>query len=137
MTASQAEYSIQMMSRTLGVSRSGFYAYRGRPPSRRRIADEALTERIAAIHVTSKRTYGAPRIHAELADDGVCVGRKRIERLMKAKGLRGVSRRKLVTTTERNEKVRPAADLVDRNFYADAPNVLWPNGECMHSPSGL
>jgi putative transposase len=125
MTATQAEYSIQMMSRTLGVSRSGFYAYHSRLPSARSLADEALSERIAAIHEASKETYGAPRIHAELADEGICVGRKRIERLMLAKGLRGVSRRKFVVTTERDPRVRPAADLVDRNFYADAPNVLW------------
>ena len=125
MTANQAEYSIQLMSRTLGVSRSGFYAYQCRPPSARQVADDALTDRIAAIHEASKQTYGAPRIHAELADEGVHVGRKRIERLMKAKGLRGVSRRKFVVTTERDPRARPASDLVDRNFYADAPNVLW------------
>ena len=125
MTASQADYSIQMMSRTLGVSRSGFYAYRNRPPSARSIADEALTERITKIHEASKETYGAPRIHAELADDGVFVGSKRVERLMKANGLRGISRRKFVVTTQRDPRVRPATDLVDRNFYADAPNVLW------------
>ena len=125
MTANQAEYSIQLMSRTLGVSRSGFYAYHSRPPSARQVADCALTDRIAEIHEGSKQTYGAPRIHAELADEGVHVGRKRIERLMKAKGLRGVSRRKFVVTTERDPRARPASDLVDRNFYADAPNVLW------------
>ncbi|MBF9052470.1 IS3 family transposase, partial [Roseobacter sp. HKCCD9010] len=125
MTANQAEYSIQMMSRTLRVSRSGFYAYHSRPTSARQIADEALTKRIATIHKSSKETYGAPRIHAELADEGVFVGRKRVERLMLAKGLRGVSRRKFVVTTERDPRVRPAVDLVDRNFYADAPNVLW------------
>ena len=125
MTANQAEYSVHMMSRTLGVSRSGFYAHHSRPPSARQVTDEALTKRIAAIHEASKETYGAPRIHAELADEGVFVGRKRVERLMLAKGLRGVSRRKFVVTTERDPRVRPAADLVDRNFYADAPNVLW------------
>src|SRR6056297_1772615 len=125
MTANQAEYSVQMMSRTLDVSLSGFYAYHSRPPSVRQIAGEALTRRIAAIHKASKETYGVPRIHAELADEGVFVGRKRVERLMLAKGLRGVSRRKFVVTTERDPRVRPAADLVDRNFYADAPNVLW------------
>ena len=125
MTANQAEYSVQLMSRTLGVSRSGFYAYHNRPLSDRQIADEALTDRIATIHKASKETYGAPRIHAELAEDGILVGRKRIERLMKAKGLRGISRRKFVVTTERDPRVRPATDLVDRNFYADAPNVLW------------
>jgi putative transposase len=125
MTANQAEYPIQMMSRTLGVSRSGFYAYHSRPPGARQVADEALSKRIATIHKASKETYGAPRIHAELADEGIFVGRKRVERLMLAKGLRGVSRRKFVVTTERDPRVRPAADLVDRNFYADAPNVLW------------
>ncbi len=125
MTANQAEYSIQLMSRTLGVSRSGFYAYHSRPPSARQVADDALADRIAAVHKASKETYGAPRIHAELADEGVHVGRKRIERLMKAKGLRGVSRRRFVVTTERDPRAWPASDLVDRNFYADAPNVLW------------
>ena len=125
MTANQAEYSVQRMSRTLGVSRSGFYAYHSRPPSVRQVADERLSKRIAAIHEASKETYGAPRIHAELADEGIQVGRKRVERLMLANGLRGVSRRKFAVTTERDPRVRPAADLVDRNFYADAPNVLW------------
>lgn len=83
MTANQAEYSIQMMSRTLGVSRSGFYAYCSRPPSVRSVADEALGKRIANIHDASKGTYGAPRIHAELADEGVSVGRKRPSRACK------------------------------------------------------
>ncbi|MBM7066575.1 IS3 family transposase [Actibacterium sp. 188UL27-1] len=119
MTANQAEYSVQVMSRTLGVSRSGFYAHHSRPPSARQAADDALTDRIVTIHEVSKETYGAPRIHAELADEGVHVGRKRIERLMKAKGLRGVSRRKFVVTTERDPRARSASDLVDRNFYAD------------------
>ena len=137
MTANQAAYSVQLMSRTLGVSRSGFYAHHSRPPSARQVADDALTVRIATIHEASKETYGAPRIHAELAEDGIHVVRKRIERLMKANGLKGVSRRKFVVTTQRDPRTRPASDLVDRNFYADAPNVLWPNGECMHSPIGL
>ena len=125
MTANQAEYSIQLMSRTLGVSRSGFYAHHSRPPSTRQVTDDALTNRVATIYKASNQTYGAPRIHAELAEDGINVCRKRIERLMKARGLRGVSRRKFVVTTERNPRARPASDLVDRNFYADAPNVLW------------
>ena len=87
MTASQAEYSIQLMSRTLGVSRSGFYAHQSRPPSVRQLADDVLSDRIAAIHEASKQTYGAPRIHAELLGDGINAGRKRIERLMKGEPL--------------------------------------------------
>lgn len=125
MTANRAVYSIQTMARSLGVSRSGYYAHAGRKPCARDRSDAELTKRIAAIHATSKGTYGAPRIHAELADDGIAVGRKRVERLMRVAGLQGVSRRRFVTTTVRNDRVRPAKDLVDRNFYADAPNVLW------------
>ena len=125
MTANQAMYSISALSRCLGVSRSGYYAWRERSPSARSIADAALTKRIKAIHSTSRETYGAPRIHAELEDDGVHVGRKRVERLMKAAGIAGVSRRKSARTTVRDERVRPASDLVDRNFHAEAPDQLW------------
>jgi putative transposase len=114
-----------MMAKVMGVSRSGFYAWVARPPSVRAMADSGLTERIAKIHDASKQTYGAPRIHAELADEGVAVGRKRVERLMKAAALTGVSRRKGTRTTIRDARVRPAGDLVDRNFRAGEPDKLW------------
>ncbi len=125
MTANQAMFPISTMSRSLGISRSGYYAWRDRPLSARSTADAELTERIKVIHASSKETYGAPRIHAELIDEGVQVGRKRVERLMKATGIAGVSRRKSARTTFRDERVRPACDLVDRNFYAEAPDQLW------------
>ena len=125
MTANQAIHPVQLMAKTLGVSRSGFYAHSARLRSARDQADVELTERIENIHAASRQTYGAPRIQAELADIGLSVGRKRVERLMKAAGLQGVSRRKFITTTVRDKRVRPAKDLVDRNFYAAAPNVLW------------
>ena len=125
MTANQATFPVKTMARTFSVSRSGFYAYLDRTPCARALSDARLTNRIKVVHRASRETYGAPRIHAELADDGIQVGRKRVERLMKAAGLKGVSRRKFVTTTVRDERVRPAKDLVDRNFYAAAPNLLW------------
>jgi len=125
MTANQATYPIETMAKTLGVSRSGFYAWICREPSARSIADGDLIERIGKIHAASKETYGAPRIHAELAETGIPVGRKRVERLMKAAGLKGISRRRVTRTTIRDERLRPASDLVDRNFYAHEPNVLW------------
>jgi putative transposase len=125
MTANQAMFPISTMCKALGVSRAGYYAWRERAPSARSIADTKLTDRIKAIHAASRETYGAPRIHAELADEGVSVGRKRVERLMKAAGIIGVSRRKGTRTTCRGERVRPACDLVDRNFYADRPDRLW------------
>lgn len=113
------------MCRVLGVSRSGYYAWRKRLPSARSIEDKRLTQRIEAIHDESRGTYGVPRIHAELNETDERVSRKRIARLMRNRGLRGVCRRKWVTTTVRSERDRPAPDLVARDFSAAAPNELW------------
>lgn len=126
MSANQAMHAIATMCRVLEVSTSGYYAWRKRPLSARAQADAKLSLRIQAIHQASRATYGAPRIHAELAAaDGIRIGRKRVTRLMAAAGLRGVSRRKWVTTTVRDHAARPAPDLVDRNFAASGPNRLW------------
>jgi putative transposase len=108
----------------LGVSPSGFYAWAKRPASERAETDAALVKEIHAAHAASKGTYGAPRVHAELAEASIRVGRKRIARLMRAEGLAGVSRRKGVVTTVRDGG-RQAPDLVERNFVADRLNQLW------------
>ena len=113
------------MCRVLGVSPGGFYARLRRPPSARARADVELSARIAAIHHRSRATYGAPRIHAELAEQGIRVGCKRVARLMRAAGFRGVSRRNWIITTVRDRDARPAPDLVERNFTAVRPNRLW------------
>ena len=113
------------MCRVLGVSPSGYYAWCRRPPSARCQEDHRLSERIEVIHRDSRRTYGVPRIHAELAAEGTRVGRKRVARLMQAAGLEGVSRRKRARTTTRSQDRRPVPDLVDRNFTADGPDRLW------------
>jgi putative transposase len=118
-------HGVATMCRVLGVSTSGYYAWRTRPRSERARADAELSLRIRAIHKHSRATYGAPRIHAELAAQGVRVGRKRIARLMEVAGIYGVSRRKWITTTTRDRGARPAPDLVERNFSAPAPNRLW------------
>jgi len=120
----RARFPVSMMCRVLGVSQSGFYAWDRRAPSTRAKSDAALVERIGAVHAGSHGTYGAPRIHAELAESGVRTGRKRIARLMRQAGIVGVSRRRFVVTTRRDGG-RQAPDLVDRTFVADAPNVLW------------
>ena len=125
MRAHQAEFRITTMARVLGVSTSGYYAWLKRPRSAREKSDAALVERMQAIHMRSRGTYGAPRIQAELADDGVLVSRKRVARLMRESGLSGVSRRKRPTTTRRAASARPAPDLVDREFAAEAPDRLW------------
>ena len=125
MTATQAVVPVQMMARAMGVSRSGFDAWSIRLPSARAMADEGLTNRIGKIHSASKETYGAPRIHAERADDGVNVGRKRVERLIKAAALAGVSRRKGTRTTIQDNRVRPANDLVDRKSGRTRRTSTW------------
>ena len=125
MRAHRAEFRVTTMARVLGVSTSGFYAWLKRPRSAREKSDTALAERVRAIHERSRGTYGAPRIQAELADCGFAVSRKRVARLMRESGLAGISRRKRPTTTRRAASVRPAPDLVDRQFVAEAPDRLW------------
>ena len=85
-------YPVATMCRLLGVSASGYYAWQGRAPSARAESDEALLDRIREIYRVSHGTYGAPRIHAELVEQGYAVGRKRVARLMRRAGLRGISR---------------------------------------------
>ena len=121
----QAEYATATMCRALGVSTSGYYAWRDRSPSRRARADAGLLKRITAFHTRSRRTYGVPRIHADLADEGHRVGRKRVARLMRAAGLAGVSRRRWVKTTQRDKDARQAPDLVSRAFTAETLDRLW------------
>ncbi len=121
----QAFYPVATMCRVLGVSTSGYYAWRKREPSERAQKDADLLERIRAYHKESRGTYGAPRIHEDLIAEGIRVGRKRVARLMKKAGLVGVSRRKKAWTTRKDAEARPAPDLVNRDFEADGPDRLW------------
>jgi putative transposase len=124
--ANQAEYPVRALCRVLEVSPSGFYAWCDRPPSTRSINDAVTTERIRTFHAASDSTYGMPRIRADLIADGVVISRKRVARLMRRAGLRGVSRRRgFVVTTQRDQRQRPAPDLVNRQFVATQPNQLW------------
>ena len=124
MSENRARYPIVVICRVLGVSPSGYYAWVKRPACERAVTDAALLVEIRAAHAASKGTYGAPRLQIELADAGIRVSRKRIARLMRNAGVAGVSRRKGTVTTVR-DGARQAPDLVDRNFTADRPNVLW------------
>jgi len=123
--ANQARYPVATMCRVLEVSTSGYYAWRERGVSQRSQEDAVLTDRIRTIHTRSKGTYGAPRIHAELTEEGAHVGRKRVARLMQAAELQGVSRRKAPRTTVRAVGAQPAPDLVERDFTATGPDRLW------------
>ncbi len=113
------------MCRVLEVSTSGYYAWLKRPLSERQRTDVDLLVRIKRFHERSDGTYGVPRIHEDLIEAGIRVGPKRVARLMREAGLRGVCRRRRTTTTRKSKADRPAADLVDRAFAADEPNQLW------------
>jgi transposase InsO family protein len=110
----------------LKVSRAAYYAHRGGPSARRR-ADAELAEQIAAVHADSRGTYGAPRIHAELADQGRRHGRKRIARLMRAAGLRGRSPKLWRKTTVPDPAATLPTDLIGRDFTTNAAavNTRW------------
>ena len=123
--AERANHSISLMCRLLGVSRSGFHAWERRPPSDRALADAWLGERIAVIHRESRGTYGSRRVHVALRQQGIRIGRKRVERLMRTRQLTGAVPRKRAKTTIRMPGVRPAGDLVGRDFAPSAPNQLW------------
>lgn len=123
--AEKDNHPVACLCRVLEVSFSGFYAWLRREPSERARKDEELAERIKAIHDASRGIYGAPRIHAELKDEGTPVGKKRVARLMRAQGLQGVHRRRRTKTTRQDKAAAPAPDLVDRDFSAPGPDRKW------------
>jgi putative transposase len=123
--AERASYPVAVLCRMLGVSKSGYYAWRGRQPSERRRQDTLLIEKIREIHSRSRETYGYPRVHAELCSLGVRCGRRRVARLMRSAGLRGCVRGKKRRTTRRDLRAAPAPDLLCRDFVAGRPNRVW------------
>jgi putative transposase len=123
--AEKANYPISLLCRVLRVSRSGYYDWKDRPPSKRHRENAALTEKIREIHDKSRQIYGYPRVHAELRASGVRCSRKRVARLMRKAGLRGCRRGRKKRTTRRNKHATPAPDLVGRNFSATSLDRLW------------
>ena len=123
--AEKATHSVPLLCRLLGVSRSGYYAWRSRPPSERARLDAVLSEKIEMIHRNSRATYGAPRVHAELRAIGIRCSRKRVARLMRRAKLRGCLRGKKMRTTHRVALQQAAPDLVGRNFASEEPDRLW------------
>jgi putative transposase len=121
----KAHFPVSMLCRVLKVSKSGYYAWKSRPPSKRSRQDAALTEKIREIHRRSRETYGYPRVHAELCALGVRCGRRRVARLMRGAGLQGCMRNRKKRTTRRDPRAVAAPDLVGRNFAATAPDRLW------------
>jgi putative transposase len=123
--AERAGYPVTALSRALGVSRGGFYAWRARPESRRCAEDRRLAVLVRAAHDDSRRTYGSPRVHVELVAQGERVGRKRVVRLMRQEGLRARVRRRYRCTTMSDHDQPIAPNLLARDFGAEAPNRRW------------
>ncbi len=123
--AERATFPIATLCRVLQVARSGYYAWARCGVSARAQANERLAERIAVAHAHSRRTYGAPRVHAELRAAGVRCGRKRVARLMRAAGLVGCHRRRRTRTTIADPARVPAPNLVARDFAAPTTDRLW------------
>ena len=122
-----AEFPVSLLCRCVGVTRQGYYAWRSRPASSRTVEDARLRGLIRQIYDGAFAVYGAPRVHAELwLDHGEYISRKRVARLMRELGLRGVDgRRGGPSTTTRDPKRVAAPDLVDRRFARPEPNRLW------------
>ena len=125
MKAYQARWPIATQCRVVGVSTSGYYAWRQRAPSQRRRDDLVLGDRIEAHYRQPQYTYGRPRIQADLPDAQNHVIDRRVARLISERNLQGASRRKAFTTTISDKNARPAPDLVNRQFTAAAPDQLW------------
>lgn len=126
MLAEKAHYPIRVMARVLGVTASGYYAWRGRPlitPQIRR--NEALRRRIRLIHAESRGTYGSPRVLRALRDEGERVGRNRIIRVMRRERLAGKPRRRFRVTTQSDPAAVPAPNRLARQFAVEGPNRVW------------
>ncbi len=128
--AERATYPTKVLCRVLGVARAGYYAWAHRGVSARARADQELTAQFARIHVQSRRTYGAPRVHAALRASDICCGSRLVARLMRAAGLVGCHRRRLARTTVAEPAAVPAPNLIGRDcdFVAPASDQRWRGG---------
>jgi len=114
-----------LMCRVLKVSRSGYYAWRGRPESERDMENRRLVDRIRMVHKKSRKTYGSPRVHSQLVLDGERCSRGRVARLMSANGIRARGRRKFVATTDSKHDLPVAENVLGRDFSVAEPDRVW------------
>jgi transposase InsO family protein len=120
-----SQYPVSLLCRVLGLARSGYYAWRTRAVSGRRQHDQQLSEQMERIFRASHQRYGSPRVHAELREQGIRCGRKRVARLMRQAELMARRRRRTPRTTDSHHKQPLAANLLERRFLAPAPNEVW------------
>lgn len=120
----EGAFTVVLMCRVLAVSRTGYYAWRGRTPSARAQTDTRLRVAIRAIHAASRQRYGRPRIHRELRAQAWRCSQKRVARLMRLEGLRGKRARRYRTTTQA-DGTPPAPNRLQRRFQVATPNQVW------------
>lgn len=123
--AEKAVWPVRLMCEVLCVSRSGYYAWQGRPASARDQADAKLSVEIEAAHEAGRGFYGSPRVHRALRNNGRRVGRKRVARLMKDRGIAGKRRKKFCKTTDSKHPSPIAPNVLDRKFAVEQPNTAW------------
>ena len=125
MKAHESEFSIERMSSVFNVSRSGYYHFINATPSQRKQENHRLLTKINAIYEASRHTYGSPRIYAELCDMGEVCSRKRVAKMMNKAGIAAKMKKRFKVTTRANPQARPAPNLLQQNFTAEAPNKHW------------
>jgi len=123
--AQEVAFPVETMCRVLNVTRSGFYAWKKRPKPARAKSDAQLAAKVAAAHQRSRKTYGSPRVHRELKAQGVRVGKKRVERLMRENGLQGRSKRRYKHTTDSKHDGPIAPNTLARKFSKPEANRAW------------
>lgn len=123
--AEKGQWPIEVQCNTLGVSRSGFYAWKARPEPARAKVDAELVDEIKAAYKAGRGAYGSPRVHREMRANGRRVGKKRIERIMRREGICARRKRRFRRTTDSNHPDPIAPNLLDRNFEVAMPNAAW------------
>jgi len=121
----KTEFPVDRLCRVLGVSQSGYFAWRSRPACRRQRDDMVLLAHVRSAFALSNSTYGSPRMTRELRDDGLTVGRRRVARLMRDNGLRARQKRRFKRTTDSHHTWPVAPNLLDQDFTATGPDKKW------------
>jgi len=123
--AKRAEVPVETACAVLGVSERGFYAWKTRSASARQTDDLVMLAHIRAEFSTSNETYGSPRMHAELTESGLAIGRHRVARLMSENGMKARQKTRFKKTTDSDHGCPGASNVLAQDFTANAPNQKW------------
>ena len=119
------QFPVHRLCSVLDVSESGYYAWKQRAPSRRQLGDMVLLAHIRSQFKLSQETYGSPRMHVELREDGLSVGRHRVARLMRDNGIKALQKQRYKKTTDSDHGGLVAPNLLDQDFSCDGPDQKW------------